>query len=160
MAFSDLVADAERMESDLEEKWVPECFDTFFPAVGTKGGYLGFDEYEGDYFGIDAWEDEYAERCARDKLMQMKKADIFDAAGACLRIAQQYMALMNRYDSLRACIDILKNQNEGLLQIVRGIEAQYELAEVETVHFQFDIGKEVHQLDQMIRSIPDRLWVE
>ena len=90
----------------------------------------------------------------------MKKADIFDAAGACLRIAQQYMALMNRYDSLRACIDILKNQNEGLLQIVRGIEAQYELAEVETVHFQFDIGKEVHQLDQMIRSIPDRLWVE
>ena len=88
MAFSDLVADAERMERDLDESWVPECFDTFFPAVGTRGGYLGFDEYEGDYFGIEAWEDDYAERCARDKLMQMRKADIFDAAGACLRIVR------------------------------------------------------------------------
>lgn len=114
MAFSDLVADAERMESDLDESWVPECFDTFFPAVGTRGGYLGFDEYEGDYYGLEPWEDDYAERCARDKLMQMRKADIFDAAGACLRIAQQYMALMYRYDCLRASIDILKNQNEGL----------------------------------------------
>lgn len=160
MAFSDLVADVERMERDLDESWVPECFDTFFPAVGTRGGYLGFDEYEGDYFGIEAWVDEYAERCARDKLMQMRKADIFDAAGACLRIAQQYMALMYRYDCLRACIDILKNQNEGLLQIVRGIEEQYELAEVETSHFRFDFGQEVSKLDRMLWNIPDRLWIE
>lgn len=160
MAFSDLVADAERMERDLDESWVPECFDTFFPAVGTRGGYLGFDEYEGDYFGIEAWEDDYAERCARDKLMQMRKADIFDAAGACLRIAQQYMALMYRYDCLRASIDILKNQNEGLLQIVRGIETQYELAEEETSHFRFDFGQEVSKLDRMLWNIPDRLWIE
>lgn len=160
MAFSDLVADADRMESDLDESWVPECFDTFFPAVGTRGGYLGFDEYEGDYFGLEPWEDDYAERCARDKLMQMRKADIFDAAGACLRIAQQYMALMYRYDCLRASIDILKNQNEGLLQIVRGIEAQYELAETETCHFQFDFGQEVSKLDRMLWNIPNRLWIE
>ena len=160
MAFSDLVADAERMERDLDESWVPECFDTFFPAVGTRGGYLGFDEYEGDYFGIEAWEDDYAERCARDKLMQMRKADIFDAAGACLRIAQQYMELMYRYDCLRASIDNLKNQNEGLLQIVRGIETQYELAEEETSHFRFDFGQEVSKLDRMLWNLPDRLWIE
>lgn len=160
MAFSDLVADAERMESDLDESWVPKCFDTFFPAVGTRGGYLGFDEYEGDYYGLEPWEDDYAEQCARDKLMQMRKADIFDAAGACLRIAQQYMALMYRYDCLRASIDILKNQNEGLLQIVRGIEEQYELAEVETFHFKFDFGHEVSKLDAMLRNVPERLWIE
>jgi len=160
MAFSDLVADAERMESDLDESWVPECFDTFFPAVGTRGGYLGYDEYEGDYYGLEPWEDDYAERCARDKLMQLRKTDIFNAAGACLRIAQQYMALMFRYDCLRASIDILKNQNEGLLQIVRGIEAQYELAEVETFHFKFDFGQEVSKLDAMLRNVPERLWIE
>lgn len=160
MSFSDLVADAERMLDDLDERWVPEYFDLFFPAVGTRGGYLGFDEYESDYFGIEAWEDQYAEQIAKEKLMRLTKMDLLDAAGACLRIAQQYMGLMYRYDCLRASIDILKNQNEGLLQIVKGIEEQYERAEVETFHFKFDFGAEAVRLDKMLRELPDRLWIE
>lgn len=30
MAFADLCAECERMQSDLEEEWIPECFDIFF----------------------------------------------------------------------------------------------------------------------------------
>ena len=30
MAFADLCAECERMNSDLDEEWVPECFDIFF----------------------------------------------------------------------------------------------------------------------------------
>lgn len=45
MAFADLCAECERMQSDLEEEWIPECFDIFFVAAGA-GDYLGYDETE------------------------------------------------------------------------------------------------------------------
>ena len=53
MAFADLCAECERMLEDLQEEWVPECFDIFFVAVGA-GDLLGWDSYEGDYFGISS----------------------------------------------------------------------------------------------------------
>lgn len=160
MAFSDLVSDAERMESDLDEGWVPEMFDTFFPAVHGDDEYLGYDSVEQDYFGIEAWENPYAERIAKEQLSRLTKSDLIDTAGACLRIAREYMAIMFRYDCLRAAIDILKGQNDGLLQIVRAIEAQYEKAEEQTVHFAYHFGEEERTLDKMLWNVPERLWIE
>ncbi len=70
MAFGDLCAECEQMRMDLEEEWVPSCFDLFFVAIGageSGGGLLGWDSWEQDYFGIsctDAW----AEDEARKKL--------------------------------------------------------------------------------------------
>lgn len=55
MAFADLCAECERMQEDLQEEWVPECFDIFFVAAGA-GVLLGWDSYEQDYFGIDCTE--------------------------------------------------------------------------------------------------------
>lgn len=41
MAFADLCAECERMLEDLQEEWVPECFDIFFVAVGALEICLG-----------------------------------------------------------------------------------------------------------------------
>ena len=66
MAFADLCAECERMQEDLQEEWIPNCFDMFFVAAGTGenfGGLLGWDSFEGDYFGIDgtdAWAEDEA----------------------------------------------------------------------------------------------------
>ena len=35
MAFADLCAECERMFEDLEEEWVPDCFDIFFVTAGA-----------------------------------------------------------------------------------------------------------------------------
>ena len=56
MLFADLCAECEQMSNDLQEEWIPECFDIFFVAVGAGevyGGLLGYDNYEGDYFGLN-----------------------------------------------------------------------------------------------------------
>ena len=37
-----------------------------------------------------------------------------------------YIGLRNRYDSLKAAIDILRDQNTGYLQVVKEIERLYE----------------------------------
>ena len=49
MAFADLCAECDKMREDLEDEWVPECFDLFFVATGAGeeyGGLLGWDSYE------------------------------------------------------------------------------------------------------------------
>lgn len=67
MAFADLCAECERMFDDLNEEWVPECFDIFFVSAGAGdeyGGLLGYDNWEQDYFGISEI-DSYAENEAK-----------------------------------------------------------------------------------------------
>lgn len=78
MAFGDLCAECEQMMSDLNEEWVPECFDIFFVAAragDSYGGILGYDTYEQDYYGISCM-DSFAEDEAKKKLKQMTKDEI------------------------------------------------------------------------------------
>lgn len=95
MAFADLCAECEQMREDLEEEWVPECFDLFFAAVGAGnfyGGLLGWDSYEQDYFGIDC-SDAWAEDEAKKKLKQMTKDELIAAARQCFKVYQSYIVL-------------------------------------------------------------------
>lgn len=128
MAFADLCAECERMTEDLQEEWVPDCFDIFFVAAGAGDGYgglLGYDSFEEDYFGIDC-SDSLAEDEAKKKLKQMTKEDLITATRQCFKVYSAYVGLKNRYDSLKAAIDILRDQNTGYLQVVKEIERLYE----------------------------------
>lgn len=133
MAFADLRAECERMQEDLQEEWIPNCFDIFFVAAGAGesfGGLLGFDSYEGDYFGIDGT-DAWAEDEAKKRLKAMTKDELISAVRQCFKVYQAYIGLRNRYDSLQAAIDILRDKNTGVLQAVKEIEKMYEAASKE-----------------------------
>lgn len=71
MAFSDLAAELDQFREDMNEVWIPECFDELFPAAGADcfGGFLGFDTYEQDYYGLDRYESEWGRKEA-EKLIQ------------------------------------------------------------------------------------------
>lgn len=87
------------MREDLEEKWVPECFDILFIAAGVDdagGGLLGWDSFEQDYYGISCVES-YAEDEAKKKLKQMTKDNLITAVRQCLKIYHSYSGLRNRY---------------------------------------------------------------
>lgn len=58
----------------------------------------------------------------------MTKDEFIAAARQCFKIYQAYIGLRNRYDSLKAAIDILRDQNTGILQAVREIEELYDAA--------------------------------
>jgi hypothetical protein len=128
MAFADLCAECERMTDDLHEEWVPDCFDIFFVAAGAgDDGLLGWDSYEQDYYDISPISS-FAEDEAKKKLKAMTKDDLIAAARQCFKVYHAYMGLRNRYDSLKAAIDILRDQNTGVLQAVKEIEKLYEEA--------------------------------
>lgn len=162
MMFADLCAECEQMERDLDEEWIPECFDRFFVAIGAGrdyGGYLGFDSYEGDYFGLSCT-DAYAEDESKKALKQMTKDDLIAAARQSFRVFQSYISLQHRYDCLKASLDILRAENTGYLQMVKKLNEVYEEAEKESLGFKYCWGEKILELDGILENLPQEAWIQ
>lgn len=160
MAFADLCAECERMFQDLQEEWVPECFDLFFVSAGageTYGGLLGFDEWEQDYFGLGCTES-FAEDEAKKKLKQMTKDELIAATRQCFKVYSAYIGLRNRYDSLKAAIDILRDQNTGYLQVVKEIERLYEAASEKQGRYA-EYSKEWKEFERYTDALSHEAWI-
>lgn len=70
------------------------------------------------------------------------------------------MALIYRYDCLKAAMDILKDGNIGYIQMVRQIGETYEKADRESNGFRYDFVKEVKELDRLINNMPQEAWLQ
>lgn len=160
MTFADLCAECERMLEDLNEEWVPECFDIFFVSAGageTYGGLLGFDTWEKDYFGLGCTES-FAEDEAKKKLKQMTKDELIAAIRQCFKVYSAYIGLRNRYDSLKAAIDILRDENTGYLQVVKEIEELYEAASERQGQYA-EYSKEWKEFERYTNSLQQEAWI-
>lgn len=157
MAFSDLCAECERMIEDIQEEWVPECFDIFFVAAGADD-LLGWDSYEQDYYGISQYESGLAENDSRDRLKRMTKDELIDASRQCFKAYQAYIGLRNRYDSLKAAIDILRDQNTGVLQAVKEIEKLYDAAQEKQGNYA-EYSKEWKEFERCTDALPQEAWI-
>lgn len=164
MAFSDLYAELDRFYDDLTNNaWVPDCFDELFPASRAGeafGGYLGFDEHEGDYFGLEPYEYSSAEDIAEKRISRLTKKELLEAVGACLKIYSQFVGLKYRYDCLPVSMDILRQKNIGILKMIKAIDEQYEKAEASSDHFRYEYDKNVQNLDRMLGEVPQEYWIQ
>lgn len=157
MAFSDLNAECEQMFCDLDEEWVPDCFDVLFVAAGAgRSGMYGYDTYEGDYFGISAYDVDRAEQDCRGRLKRMSKDELIDATIQCFNIANAFLGLQARYDSLKCAIDVLRGQNTGVLQAVKEIEHLYE--DMQTFGSPSRRKSEC-TFEEYIASLPQEAWI-
>ncbi|MBO6268603.1 MAG: hypothetical protein J6N19_05605 [Clostridium sp.] len=161
MAFSDLAAELDQFQEDMNEAWIPEYFDELFPAAGADcfGGFLGFDTYEQDYYGLDRYESEWGQKEAEKRLCRMTKKELLEAVGACLRVYQSFVALKYRFDCLDASLKIIQETNLEGLKLVKAIEEQYEKADEESWHFEHDWSPAVKQLDSMLAEMPREYWL-
>lgn len=158
MAFADLCAECDQMREDLENEYVPQCFDILFVAVGAGdygGGYLGWDSYEQDYFGIGLL-DSWVESEASKQLKRLTKDQIIEAVGACLKVLYSYIGIRYRYDSLKAAFDILRDQNTGILKVVKKLDELYEKCEQESF---CEWSASVRQFNQMLEALPADVWL-
>ena len=158
MAFSTLEADCEQMQQDMDNEGVPEFFDDFFGAIGPRGCMmLGYDSYEGDYFGLSGrYESELAQKECEKRLLSHTKQEIVEAYSICFRVAVNYIALKDRYDGLKAYIDILHGQNTGLLQTVKRIEELYD----KTADYGLNRGENEKEFAALLDSLPQEVWLQ
>lgn len=161
MMFADLCAECDRMRYDVEEEWIPECFDIFFVAAGageSDGGLLGFDPYEHDYYGIECYES-FAEDEAQKKLKQMTKDNLVQAIRQCFKVYRAYIGLRNRYDSLKAAIDILRDQNTGYMQVVKEIERLYDEMSKQRDGYA-ENSKEWIEFERYTNALQQEAWIQ
>lgn len=159
MMFADLCAECEQMQQDLEETYMPEMFNDLFVAAGGAdygGGLLGWDSYEGDYYGLD-FSNCYAEDESMKRLLRLSKKELIGNVRWCLKILFQYIGLKNRYDSLKAALDILKDENTGYLQMVKQINELYEKAAADGF---YSWNESTRDFDRVLENMPQRAWLE
>lgn len=159
MMFCDLCAECEQMQEDLQNTYVPECFDDLFVAIGASGyggGLLGWDAYEQDYFGIEL-DDRVAESESRKRLKRLTKDQFIECAQACFKVLYAYLGVRHRYDCLKASFDILRDQNTGFLQLVQQIEEAYERANDDRFYSWY---KSTKTLNRLISNMPSEAWLQ
>ena len=151
-AFSMLSGDAQELSEDLNYGYaVPDDFDDWL-VVMKSGRTMGFDECEGDYFGLDNVESEWAVEESAKRLMRHTKREMVDSAMMTMKIALCAIGLKSRYDDLKCTLDILRDKNEGVLELSKAIEREYEKAELNG-------WSGTKKLDELLELLPAECWV-
>ncbi len=158
MAFDALAGDLDRFREDLREEWIPDCFDDFFCACAGKGEQLlGYDAVEEDYFGLDSFDAIEAQKEAQKRLERLTKKDLIEAAHQCFKVAVAYLGLRSRFEDLRAAVDIIRAENDGLMSGIKAIEELYDQWSKADYVGKFAIGDKI---DNIAAQMPEEVWVK
>lgn len=156
MMFSDLCAECEQMQEDLQSEYIPNYFDDFFTSVSNGEDLLGWDFFEGDYYGLyGGYEENLARNEARKRISILKKEEIIEGAQLCFRVFKAYMGLRHRYDCLKSAFDILKDENTKFLQVIKKINESYERANNSDFW-----GNDDYEFDKLIELMPSEVWLQ
>lgn len=162
--FSSLAYDCDRTIEELTEIGVSENFDDIFVATRTTNQtILGFDTYEEDYLPIlPDWETQEAMKVSKNRLMRLTKSELIETMQLNFRVAFSYIGLQDRYNSLKATMDIIRGKNVGQIQVLKDIEALYEKSYATARRGTWDRDEYTEQFDGLLDSIDpyDRVWLE
>lgn len=161
IAFADLLTKLEDLWNDTENGNVPEYFDLFFPATGTKefGAYCGYDDYEEDYMPLEGFEPDMAEQEAKKRIMRLTKSELLDTVRDCLKVYQRYIDAKTNYDNLESIVEILCGENGINIRLIRAIEETYEAAALATHDFKYPCGPEWREYEQALAKLPQECWL-
>lgn len=168
LAFSDIEGDCGKLIDAISEHYCyreaedaeQEYNDCTVYLVGDIFDIVGFDSYEEDYYKLADWARDYASEEAGKRLMRMTKKDMLNTIGFNMRLFLGYFELKQRYEHLKATIDIVKGSNQSLIDQLREIEKAYEAANEASDGFKNTWYKPVRDFNALLQKIPDRFWVE
>lgn len=156
-AFADLSAKCVQLSDAMYEWEEREAFDDCTVAlIGNCYEVLGFDTLEEDYCSLTRYEEELATTEAGKRLMRKTKAEMIASIGQALGTLLAFLDLRERYDYLKATIDILRDENHSILQAVKQIEEAYEKAMASP----YTWSNDWRAFDRLTDLLPDRMWIE
>lgn len=160
MMFCDLSAECENLLDLLtNDVYITEHFDDFFVGINKNYKVLGYDYFMEDYFSMTSYCERLAESESNKRLMRLTKQELLSTAAQCFGIVCAFFNVRQKYDYLKASFDILENQNASVLQLIKEIEFAYERAEKAEFSAFYD-AESVKQYEMLIKSLPDKVWLE
>ena len=161
--MAELSSDCERLSEAIYYSGVDEHFDAFFVSLVMKDRplqyrMLGYDTVELDYSEfLNDYEEEIAEGEAIKQLKRLTKDELLRTAGECFRIVLAYLDIREKVNALGSIVEIITDENKAILDAVKNIESLYE--EAEKINFR-PYAKATEALDNTLRLLPDKIWVE
>lgn len=161
--MAELSGDCERLSEAIYYGGISEHFDAFFVSLAMKDRppqyrMLGFDTVEMDYFAfLNDYEEDIAEGEAIKQLKRLTKDELLRTAGECFRVVLAYLDIREKINTLGSIIEIITDENKAILDAVKSIESLYE--EAEKINFK-PYAKATEALDNTLRLLPDKIWIE
>lgn len=162
MMFSDLSTQCSALQSRLyelgqrDEDGAARTYnDCTVALIGNRYQTIGFDTLEEDYYSLTSYQQELAHTEAGKRLMRHTKAEILSIIGQSVGILVAFLDMRQRYDYLKATMDVLRDGNQSILQAVKELEKIYE--EAAAAGFS---GKAGDRFDELLWTVPERMWVE
>lgn len=167
--FTAVAVDAERLWENLEDcvsiqaNFGLEFDDCTVALLGecqnmSIGEPLsGYDEYECDYLALTGFEADLAHDLATRKMAKLTKVKLIELIGRSVRILVAFLDLRQRYDYLKASMDVLRGENMAQLRAAQEINELYVAANA--VNFD-PWNKATQQLNAAIAKMPQRVFVE
>lgn len=139
------------MDYDFDRDLYDDCM---VGLIGEHGKIIGYDAYEQGYYELaTGLETTIAMEEAETRLMRLTKKDMIHSIRKAMSIFLATYDLMQKYDSLKSTIDILRGDAASIGEALRKANEMYDAA--------MDGDKEAErQLDTMISALPDRVWIE
>lgn len=163
MMFSELAGKAEQLHGLLDEyrsdENISDYFDDFTVGVSDGSGmkYYAYDMADEDYYKVTSFEGDICVQEAQKKLMRMKKDELIACSNRVFRIIIAYLNLKYKYDYLSATLEILNDEQRGIIDMVKELDRLYSVAEAEKFDRYTDSFK---AYEKALEAVPERMWIE
>lgn len=155
MAFSELSAKVDRLVDVMYEIGDQQQYDDCTVAlIGNRYTLVGFDGYVEDYFQLAKYESHLAESEAGKRMMRHTKAEMLSIIGQSVGTLVAFLDIRQQYDYLKATIDILRGENQSMLQAIKRIEELYDRAQMD------DWERDSREFDDLVAVLPEKMWIE
>lgn len=154
MAFSELSAKVDRLVEAMYEIGDQQYDDCTVALIGNRYTLVGFDWYEEDYFQLAGYESHLAESEAGKRMMRHTKAEMLSIIGQSVGTLVAFLDIRQQYDYLKATIDILRGENQSMLQAIKRIEELYDRAQMD------DWERDSREFDALVAVLPEKMWIE
>ena len=156
MAFADLEAKCEKLRSIIDEEYgINEYYDDCTLAlIGNRYEVVGFDSAEEDYYSLCRYEADLATTEAGKRVMRLTKGEMLSRIGQCMGLALAFLDLRQNYDYLKATMDILRDKNMSVLNVIKEINKLYENSQD---YFEESANQEYQKL---LNCLPEYIWLQ
>lgn len=157
MMFSELSAECDMLRERIyENTWDEQEFDDMTVAlIGNRYEMVGYDGYEEDWQSLAGYDQTLALSEAGKRVMRHTKSEMISMFGQAMGIMIAFLHLRQKYDYLKATMDIIRGEKGAFLRVIADIEKAYE--EAEEHHFYSGYCK---TFDELLAALPERTWLE
>ena len=163
MAFAELEAESDALYERLldlnewDEDDIRRAYDDCTVAlIGNRYNLVGFDTMEEDYYSLTGYDEDLAFTEAGKRLMRLTKVQMISRIGQCVGILVSFLNVRQKYDYLKATMNVLRDENTILEeQLLKVEEAHKKASDADFRPW----AKATQEWERLLDTLPPEVWV-